>query len=92
MRSATSSCKALLRSDLRRYWPVFFCYSLLWIFVLPVGLWNRGRALPGAITPVPLKVIFSNHVYEGIPFTVLIAAAIIDCGIIAVAFVSFLKK
>lgn len=23
MRSATSSCKALLRSDLRRYWPVF---------------------------------------------------------------------
>ena len=72
MRSATSSCKALLRSDLRRYWPVFFCYTFMWMLGLPMGLWNNARWAEGT----PLQVIFSDHIYGSMPFLVLSSAAL----------------
>ena len=70
MRYATSSCKALLRSDLRRYWPVFFCYTFFWVLALPMGLWNNARWAEGT----PLKVIFSDYVYDNLPAVVLLGA------------------
>lgn len=72
MRFATSSSKALLRSDLRRYWPVFFCYTFLWMLGLPMGLWNNARWAEGT----PLQVVFSDYVYGGMPFLVLSSAAL----------------
>lgn len=75
MRYATSSYKALLRSDLRRYWPVFFFYTFSWILNMPVGLWNSARFLSAdEMRIVPLKVIFANRVYDGLPLCVLSAA------------------
>lgn len=71
MRSATSSSKALLRSDLRRYWPVFFGYTFLWALALPLGLWRGVRWTEGT----PIKLIFSNYIYNSMPGVVLAAAA-----------------
>ena len=91
MRSATSSSKALLRSDLRRYWPVFFGYTFLWIFILPVGLWNSARFLSvGETAIVPLKVIFANHVYDGLAFNV-VSAAILGV-VLAMTLYGYLMK
>ena len=87
MRSATSSSKALLRSDLRRYWPVFFGYTFLWILVLPLGLWNTARWNGGE---TPLKVMFANHIYDNLPANVLLGAAM---GVVlAMALYGYLMK
>ena len=69
MRSVTSSCKALLRSDLRRYWPVFFGYTFLWALALPLDLWNQARWNSGEM---PLKVVFANNIYDNLPAVVLL--------------------
>ena len=40
MRSATSCFdKTLIRMDLRRYWPLLFLYTAVWIVMLPVYQW-----------------------------------------------------
>ena len=31
---------ALLRSDLRRCWPLFAGYTFLWFLILPLRMWN----------------------------------------------------
>lgn len=38
----TKSCfnPALLRSDLRRCWPLFAGYTFLWFLILPLRMWN----------------------------------------------------
>lgn len=71
MRFATSSSKALLRSDLRRYWPVFFGYTFLWALALPLGLWRGAHWTEDT----PIKLIFSNYIYNSMPGVVLAAAA-----------------
>lgn len=41
MRFTTSSSKwALVRSDLRRFWPLLFGYAVLWLCAMPVALWS----------------------------------------------------
>lgn len=38
----TSSSKwALVRSDLRRFWPLLFGYAVLWLCAMPVALWSH---------------------------------------------------
>ena len=40
MRSVTSSFnKTLIRMDVRRYWPLLFLYTAVWIVMLPVYQW-----------------------------------------------------
>ena len=42
MRSTTSSSKwALVRSDLRRFWPLLFGYAALWLCAMPLALWSH---------------------------------------------------
>lgn len=42
MRFTTSSSKwALVRSDLRRFWPLLFGYAVLWLCAMPVALWSH---------------------------------------------------
>lgn len=42
----TKSCfnPALLRSDLRRCWPLFAGYTFLWFLILPLRMWNGVAA------------------------------------------------
>lgn len=37
----SSSNRALMRADWRRFWPLVFSYAALWLCVLPLSLWNR---------------------------------------------------
>ena len=37
---------ALLRSDLRRCWPLLGGYTLLWLLFLPMNLRRKGDACP----------------------------------------------
>ena len=40
----TSFCnRALLRSDVKRYWPLLFMYVLVWVVILPLQLVQTGR-------------------------------------------------
>ena len=40
----TSFCnRALLRSDVKRYWPLLFMYVLVWVVILPLQLVQAGR-------------------------------------------------
>ena len=42
MRFTTSSSKwALVRSDLRRFWPLLFGYAALWLCAMPLALWSH---------------------------------------------------
>ena len=42
----TKSCfnPALLRSDLRRCWPLLAGYTFLWFLILPLRMWNGVAA------------------------------------------------
>lgn len=43
--------RSLLRSDLRRCWPLFACYAFLWFMILPLRMWNDAPAALQATHP-----------------------------------------
>lgn len=46
----TSFCKAaLLRSDAKRYWPLLFLYTAVWVMILPLQLLKVSRWETGAV-------------------------------------------
>lgn len=56
----SSSDRALVRADFRRFWPLLFGYAVLWLCVLPLGLWSRR----GYLTPRhPLETMVSVNDY-----------------------------
>ena len=47
MPQKTSFCnRALLRSDLRHFWPAGFVYVLIWLMILPIQLLRAGYDAP----------------------------------------------
>lgn len=47
MPQKTSFCnRALLRSDLRHFWPASFVYVLIWLMILPIQLLRAGYDAP----------------------------------------------
>lgn len=43
MPQKTSFCnRALLRGDLRHFWPAGFVYVLIWLMILPIQLLRAG--------------------------------------------------
>ena len=53
---------ALLRSDLRRCWPLFAGYTFLWFLILPLRMWNDvpadlQAAHPDVARRVALEII-----------------------------------
>ena len=42
-RKTSFSNRALLRSDVKRYWPLLFRYVLVWVVILPLQLVQAGR-------------------------------------------------
>lgn len=50
MPQKTSFCKAaLLRSDAKRYWPLLFLYTAVWVMILPLQLLKVSRWETGAV-------------------------------------------
>ena len=44
----TSFCKAaLLRSDIKRYWPLLFLYVAVWVVILPMQILSASRECDG---------------------------------------------
>ena len=40
----TSFCNAaLLRSDIKRYWPLLFLYVAVWVVILPMQILSASR-------------------------------------------------
>lgn len=44
----TSFCNAaLLRSDIKRYWPLLFLYVAVWVVILPMQILSVSRECDG---------------------------------------------
>lgn len=44
----TSFCNAaLLRSDIKRYWPLLFLYVAVWVVILPMQILSANRECDG---------------------------------------------
>ncbi len=67
MRSVKSCCnRALIRSDLRRYWPIAAFYMLVWIVGLPVQLWNQKQIYPKYQWAKALKEVVGDAAYMSV--------------------------
>ena len=65
----TSFCNgALLRSDLRRYWPVGALYVLVWLMLLPIPLLQMGHEYTRvrADDPAHLAALLASGLHEQI--------------------------
>ena len=74
MRSMISSSeRALLRSDFRRFWPLLFGYAVLWLCILPLGLWSRHDYLSPR-RPLAAMSSVNNHLNDAASAAIFISA------------------
>ena len=74
MRSMISSSKrALVRADLRRFWPLLFGYAVLWLCILPLGLWSRHDYLSPR-RPLAAMSSVNNHLNGAASAAIFISA------------------
>ena len=74
MRFTTSSSKwALVRSDLRRFWPLLFGYAVLWLCALPLSLWSRHDYLSSR-RPMEAMASVSNYFYNASRASIYVSA------------------
>ncbi len=74
MRSMISSSeRALLRSDFRRFWPLLFGYAMLWLCALPLALWSRRDYL-GPRQPLQAMNVINNYLNGSITGVIIISA------------------
>ena len=67
MRSATSFFdKTLVRTDVRRYWPLLFVYTAFWLLLLPVVQWSE----------LPHVTYAGRYIYDTMIFALVAAVAI----------------
>ena len=67
MRSATSFFdKTLVRTDVRRYWPLLFVYTAFWLLLLPVVQWSE----------LPHVTYAGRYIYDTMFFALVAAVAI----------------
>lgn len=48
--------RSLLRSDLRRCWPLFAGYTFLWFLILPLRMWNDVEPSPPDFVPTARRI------------------------------------
>lgn len=85
MPQKTSFCNiALLKSDLRRYWPMLFLYTGIWLFALPVQLLQVGYYDLALRVESRMHDIFLTNIQAGI-----IIAMLTGC-LVAMAVYSYL--
>lgn len=72
----TSFCNgALLRSDIKRYWPLLFLYVAVWVMILPLPILQAGRWMT-SITQIQAEI--HNTIYNAL-FGSIIMALLFGC-------------
>ena len=66
----TSFCKAaLLRSDIKRYWPLLFLYVAVWVVILPMQILSASRQCDGVADGIMTVLQLRQHnvIIQSIP-------------------------
>ena len=72
----TSFCNAaLLRSDIKRYWPLLFLYVAVWVMILPLPILQAGRWM---VSVEQIQAEIHNTIYNAL-FGSIIMALLFGC-------------
>ena len=66
----TSFCNAaLLRSDIKRYWPLLFLYVAVWVVILPMQILSASRECDGVAEGIMTVLQLRQHnvIIQSIP-------------------------
>ena len=72
----TSFCNAaLLRSDIKRYWPLLFLYVALWVVILPMQILSASRECDGVADGIMTVLELRQHnvIIQSIPASVVMS-------------------
>ena len=72
----TSFCNAaLLRSDIKRYWPLLFLYVAVWVVILPMQILSASRECDGVAEGIMTVLQLQQHnvIIRSIPASVVIS-------------------
>ena len=72
----TSFCNAaLLRSDIKRYWPLLFLYVAVWIVILPMQILSVSRECDGVAEGIMTVLQLRQHnvIIQSIPASVVMS-------------------
>ena len=72
----TSFCnRALLRSDVKRYWPLLFLYVAVWVMILPLPILQAGRWM---VSAEQIQAEIHNTIYNAL-FGSIVMALLFGC-------------
>ena len=72
----TSFCnRALLRSDVKRYWPLLFLYVAVWVMILPLPILQAGRWM---VSVEQIQGEIHNTIYNAL-FGSIVMALLFGC-------------
>ena len=72
----TSFCNAaLLRSDIKRYWPLLFLYVAVWVVILPMQILSASRECDGVADGIMTVLQMQQHnvIIRSIPASVVMS-------------------
>lgn len=72
----TSFCNAaLLRSDIKRYWPLLFLYVAVWVVILPMQILSASRECDGVAEGIMTVLQLRQHnvIIQSIPASVVMS-------------------
>ena len=72
----TSFCNAaLLRSDIKRYWPLLFLYVAVWVVILPMQILSASRQCDGVADGIMTVLQLKQHnvIIRSIPASVVMS-------------------
>lgn len=72
----TSFCNAaLLRSDIKRYWPLLFLYVAVWVVILPMQILSASRECDGVADGIMTVLQMKQHnvIIQSIPASVVMS-------------------
>ena len=72
----TSFCNAaLLRSDIKRYWPLLFLYVAVWVVILPMQILSASRQCDGVADGIMTVLQMKQHnvIIRSIPASVVMS-------------------
>lgn len=72
----TSFCNAaLLRSDIKRYWPLLFLYVAVWVVILPMQILSASRQCDGVADGIMTVLQLRQHnvIIQSIPASVVMS-------------------
>lgn len=72
----TSFCNAaLLRSDIKRYWPLLFLYVAVWVVILPMQILSASRQCDGVADGIMTVLQMKQHnvIIQSIPASVVMS-------------------